>query len=108
MKSRRFKNFNKKKKSLYSKEDSTTSEESDECIFDKNSDREEFLFMAIDSKFGAIENEYKGKEKKDSKEEEIVEIDGEVDLEEGLICALSEIKKLKKKNLKQNVAAAKI
>ena len=66
-----------------------------------NSDIEDITFMAIDTKFDAIENEDKRKEKTDSKEEENVEIDGEVDLEEELICALSEIKKVKKKNLKQ-------
>ena len=37
----------------------------------------------------------------DSKEEENVEIDAKVDIEEEVICALSEIKKFKKKNLKQ-------
>ena len=37
----------------------------------------------------------------DSKEEENVETDGEVDLEEELIYALSKIKKLRKMNLKQ-------
>jgi len=37
----------------------------------------------------------------DSEEEEKTETDGEVDLEEELICALSEIKKLRKNNLKQ-------
>lgn len=93
------KNFHKKKKSLYSKEDSSSFEESDECIFD--SDREDILFMAINTKFDSIENEYQGKEKMNSKEVEIVETDGEVDLEEELIFALSEIKKLKKKDLKQ-------
>jgi hypothetical protein len=37
----------------------------------------------------------------DSEEEENVETNGEVDLEEELMCALSEIKKLRKMNLKQ-------
>jgi hypothetical protein len=37
----------------------------------------------------------------DSEEEENVETDGEVDLEEELMCALREIKKLRKNNLKQ-------
>jgi hypothetical protein len=37
----------------------------------------------------------------DSKEEENVETNVEVDLEEQLICSLSEIKKLRNKNLKQ-------
>jgi hypothetical protein len=41
------------------------------------------------------------KEMMDSEEEEKTKTDGEVDLEEELICALSEIKKLRKKNLKQ-------
>lgn len=54
--------------------------------------------MAIDTKFDAFKNEDKGKEKMDSKEEENVETDRDVDLEEELICALSKIKKLKKKN----------
>jgi hypothetical protein len=53
--------------------------------------------MEIDT----LENEYKGKEMMDSEEEQNVKIDVEVDLEEELICALREIKKLKKKNLKQ-------
>jgi hypothetical protein len=46
-------------------------------------------------------DEDKGKEMMDSEEEENVEIDGEVDLEEELMCALSEIKNLRKNNLKQ-------
>jgi len=33
-------------------------------------------------------------------EEENVEIDGDVDLEEEIMCALRKIKKLRKKNLK--------
>jgi hypothetical protein len=41
------------------------------------------------------------KEMMDSEEEEKTKTDGEVDLEEELICALSEIKKLRKNNLKQ-------
>jgi predicted RNase H-like nuclease (RuvC/YqgF family) len=46
-------------------------------------------------------DEDKGIEMMDSEEEENVETDGEVDLEEELMCALREIKKLRKKNLKQ-------
>jgi hypothetical protein len=41
------------------------------------------------------------KEMVDLEGEKNIEIDGEVDLEEELICSLSEIKKLRKKNLKQ-------
>jgi predicted RNase H-like nuclease (RuvC/YqgF family) len=41
------------------------------------------------------------KEMMDSEEEENTETDGEVDLEEELMCALREIKKLRKNNLKQ-------
>jgi hypothetical protein len=41
------------------------------------------------------------KEMMDSEEEENDETNGEVDLKEELMCALSEIKKLRKKNLKQ-------
>jgi hypothetical protein len=37
----------------------------------------------------------------DSDEEENAKIDGEVDVEEELMCPLSGIKKLRKKNLKQ-------
>jgi hypothetical protein len=37
----------------------------------------------------------------DSEEEENNEIDGEVDLEEEIVCALIKIKKLRKNNLKQ-------
>jgi hypothetical protein len=37
----------------------------------------------------------------DSKEEENVETEGEVDLEEEIMCGLSEIKKQRKNNLKQ-------
>jgi hypothetical protein len=37
----------------------------------------------------------------DSKEEENGETDGEVDIEEEIMCALREIKKLRKNNLKQ-------
>jgi hypothetical protein len=47
------------------------------------------------------ENGYKGKEMLYSKEEQNFETDVEVDLEEELICALSEVKKFKKKNYKQ-------
>jgi hypothetical protein len=53
--------------------------------------------MAIETNI----DEEKGKEMMDSEEEENVETDGEVDLEEELMCALREIKKLRKKNLKQ-------
>jgi len=38
----------------------------------------------------------------DSKEEENIETNGEVDLAKELICSLSKIKKLKKMNLKKN------
>jgi hypothetical protein len=41
------------------------------------------------------------KEMMDSEEKENVETEGEVDLEEEIMCALSEIKKPRKKNLKQ-------
>jgi hypothetical protein len=41
------------------------------------------------------------KEIMDSEEEENTETYGEVDLEEELMCSLSEIKKSRKKNLKQ-------
>jgi hypothetical protein len=89
------KNSYKQKKSLYSKGVSDSSEESSESSFD--SDREETLFMEIETKI----DEDKGKEMMDSKEEENVETNGEVDLEEELMCALREIKNLRKKNLKQ-------
>jgi hypothetical protein len=62
-----------------------------------DSDREETLFMEIETNI----DEDKGKEMMDSKEEENVETDGEVDIEEELMCALREIKKLRKNNLKQ-------
>jgi hypothetical protein len=38
----------------------------------------------------------------------MLKIDGEVDLEEELMCSLSEIKKLRKNNLKQKEQVAKI
>jgi hypothetical protein len=46
-------------------------------------------------------DEDKGIETMDSEEEENVEIDREVDLEEELMCALSEIKTIRKMSLKQ-------
>jgi hypothetical protein len=53
--------------------------------------------MAIKTKI----NEYKGIETMDSKEEENVETDGEVDFEEELMYDLRKINNLRKKNLKQ-------
>jgi hypothetical protein len=43
----------------------------------------------------------KGKEMMDSKEEENAETYEEVDIEEEIMCSLTEIKKLRKNNLKQ-------
>jgi hypothetical protein len=70
-------------------------EESNESDF--YSDREETLFMAIKKNI----DEYKGIETMDSEEEKNDEINGEVDLEEELMCAFSKIKKLRKKKFKQ-------
>jgi hypothetical protein len=59
-------------KCLYSKEESSSSKESDESI--SNSEREETLFMAIETKI----DEDKGIESTDSEEEKNFETDGEV------------------------------
>jgi len=45
-------------------------------------------------------NEDKGREIMDSEEEENAEIYGEMDIEDELMCSLSEIKKIRKNNLK--------
>jgi len=52
------KNIYKQKNSLYSKGVNDSFEESDENISD--SDREEYLFMAMETKIDTLENEYKG------------------------------------------------
>jgi hypothetical protein len=93
------KNSYKKKKSLYSKGVSDSSEESDESIFIVI--EKKLSLWPSETKIDVLNNEDKGKEKMDSEKEENVETDGEVDLEEELICALRKIKKLKKNNLKQ-------
>jgi hypothetical protein len=69
-------------------------EERNETIFD--SDREETLFMEIEINI----DEDKGKEMMVSEEEEDAETNGEVDLEEELMCSLRKIKKIRKNNLK--------
>lgn len=56
--------------------------------------------MDIETKYDILKNDEKVE--KEKKREDNDELDGEVDLEEELICALDEIKKLKK-NLKQKV-----
>ncbi|KAH9293136.1 hypothetical protein KI387_041660 [Taxus chinensis] len=84
------KRFGKQKKSLYSKGSSRSSEESG--ISDSDSDNEEILFMAI---------------KDDLERDEDMEEKGEVNLEEELICALGELKALKKKNQKQKLQILK-
>jgi hypothetical protein len=81
--------------SLYSKGVSDMSEESNESSFD--SDREENIFMEIKTNI----DEDKWKEMMDLEDEDNNETYGEVDLEEEFICALREIKKLRKMNLKQ-------
>ena len=53
--------------------------------------------MAIETRI----NEGREEEITDSKEEENAETNGEVDTKEEFKCALSEIKKLRKRNLKQ-------
>ena len=50
------KNLHKKNKILYSKEDSISYEESDECIYD--CDREDILFLAIDTNPNAIDTKF--------------------------------------------------
>ena len=85
-----------KKKSFYYSEDSNSSEESDGYVFDIN--KEEFIFMAMDTKSTNIENEDNQKEKSDFEEEDF---DGEGNLEAELISALEEIDKLMGKNIKQ-------
>lgn len=89
-------NFHKHNKSLYSKEDSNSFEESNKSV--SNGDREETLLMAIEAEIDALEDEDKAKEKMDSKEGGIVVVNGKVDLKE-LMCAFRKIKKLKKINL---------
>jgi hypothetical protein len=66
------------KKNLYSREDSSSSDEDDES----DSDSERVLFMATENKKRTLESEE----------------EGEVDLEEELISALTELKKERKKN----------
>lgn len=78
------KKFWKSKKSLYSKKESDSSEGSEE-----ESLSDEILFMSLQKSQG--ENQVD--------ENVFDEEDGEVDLEQELISALSEIKSLKKKNL---------
>jgi hypothetical protein len=89
------KNSYKQKKNIYSKGVCDLSEENIESNF--YSYKEETLFMEIETKI----YEGKGIETMDLEEEENRKIDGEVDLEEELMHALSEIKKLREKILKQ-------
>ncbi|KAH9302639.1 hypothetical protein KI387_014222, partial [Taxus chinensis] len=85
--SRGKKRFEKQKKSLYSKRGSSSSEESG--ISDSDSDEEETLFMAIEE--GSSTSK--------------VDLEGinDIEEEEELICALGEIKALKKRNQKQRL-----
>jgi hypothetical protein len=64
------------KKSFYSREDNISSKESDGYVFEI--DKEEFLFMSMDTKYTNTENEDNKKEKSNLEEEDI---DGEVNLE---------------------------
>ena len=68
-----------KRKSLYSKEDSSSSDEED----DNDDDLGKVLFMNLEETTNDDEKDY---------------VDGEVDLEEELVSALSELKKERKKN----------
>ncbi|KAH9327716.1 hypothetical protein KI387_007894, partial [Taxus chinensis] len=77
------KNWNQNKKSLCTKEDDSSEEDCSE------GDIEELLFMTLED--GKVEAE------------DAVDEEGEVNLEEELICALGEIKRLKKKTVKQKV-----
>jgi len=58
-----------------------------------NSDREEIIFMEVENNI----DEDKGIYMMDLEEEENYKTNGEVNLEEELMCSLSEIKKLRKK-----------
>lgn len=60
--------------------------------------RDSILFMAIETRDDASESEDIEKEEESEGEEDV-----EVDLEEELICALDEIKRLRKKNSKKKL-----
>jgi hypothetical protein len=83
-----------KKKILYSKDDSSSSDEDD----DSDNDSRRLLFMVLDTQDETIENN-----------EGEYEEEGEVNLEEELIGALSDLRITKKKNnsLKEELSKLK-